>query len=80
MRAVGGAGGSRGECSVSAVEFAVWDKCERLAPSAQVCATLVDEYHLSSPQAARLLNHAGYYLRERARYAEAEPYTVGRWR
>ena len=33
----------------------------------------MDEYSLSFPEAARLLNQAGYYLRERARYAEAEP-------
>jgi len=55
------------------VEFAVWGKCERLVPSAQVCAVLVDEYRLSFPEAARLLNDAGVYLKERARYAEAEP-------
>ncbi|MGO9518966.1 MAG: tetratricopeptide repeat protein [Candidatus Korobacteraceae bacterium] len=54
-------------------EFAVWDKCERLTPSAQVCAGLVDEYHLSITEAAVLLNQAGYYLDDRARYAEAEP-------
>ena len=54
-------------------EFEVWDKCERLVPSAQVCAALVDEYSLSFTQAALLLNQAGYYLWERARYAEAEP-------
>ena len=55
------------------VEFAVWDKCERLVPSAQACAALVDEYQLSSTEAARLLNQTGYYLWQRARYAEAEP-------
>ena len=53
--------------------FADWDKCERLAPSAQISAALVGEYHLSSLEAARLLGDAGYYLRQRARYAEAEP-------
>src|SRR5271157_3633120 len=55
------------------IEFAVWDKCERLVPSAQVCAALVDEYRLSLPEAARLVNEAGVYLDGRARYAEAEP-------
>jgi hypothetical protein len=54
------------------VEFAVWDKCERLVPSAQVCAALVDEYGLSFPEAARLLNQTGCYLDEHARYAEVE--------
>src|ERR1019366_288372 len=55
------------------VEFEFWDKCERLVPSAQVCASLVDEYGLSSPEAAPILSRAGYYLKERARYTEAEP-------
>ncbi len=55
------------------VEFAVWNKCERLAPNAQMSAALVDEHRLSFPEAARLLNQAGHYLEERARYAEAEP-------
>jgi len=54
------------------VEFAVWDKCERLIPSAQTSAALVDEYHLSSREAAQLLNEAASYLHDRARYAEAE--------
>jgi tetratricopeptide (TPR) repeat protein len=53
-------------------EFENWDNCERLVPGAQICAALVDEYRVSSPEAARLLNQAGYYLQERARYAEAE--------
>ncbi|MGC2112663.1 MAG: tetratricopeptide repeat protein [Candidatus Korobacteraceae bacterium] len=55
------------------VEFSTWPKCERLTPSAQVCAGLVEEYDLSMPEAARLLNQAGVYLKERARYSEAEP-------
>ena len=58
---------------VPQVDFAVWEKCERLVPSAQLCAALVDKYGLSSPEAARLLNRQRYYLNERARYAEAEP-------
>jgi tetratricopeptide (TPR) repeat protein len=55
------------------IKFAVWDKCERLVPSAQLCAALVDNYGLSSPEASRLLSQAGYYLTERARHTEAEP-------
>jgi tetratricopeptide (TPR) repeat protein len=55
------------------VEFEVWGNCERLVPSAQVCSALVDEYSLSISEATRLLNETGYYLHERARYAEAEP-------
>ena len=55
------------------VEFAVWNKCERLVLNAQIGAALVDEHRLSFPEAARLLNEAGHYFEERARYAEAEP-------
>jgi len=55
------------------VEFAAWGKCERLTPSAQACAALVEEYRISSAEAARLFHRAGWYLRDRARYAEAEP-------
>ena len=35
--------------------------------------TLIDQWHMSFPEAARLLNQAGYYLREHAQYTEAEP-------
>lgn len=38
-----------------------------------VCMTLIDQWHMSFPEAARLLNQAGYYLYEHAQYAEAEP-------
>jgi tetratricopeptide (TPR) repeat protein len=55
------------------VEFAVWDKCERLTPSAQACAALVAEHRVTSREAARLLNEAATYFYHRARYAEAEP-------
>ncbi len=55
-------------------EFKNWGIYDRLLPHAQVCATLITEteYDLSSSAAARLLNQAGYYLRQRARYTEAE--------
>jgi tetratricopeptide (TPR) repeat protein len=53
-------------------EFANWGACDRLLAHAQVCAALIEEYNLSSHAAGRLLNQAGYYLKDRARYAEAE--------
>jgi tetratricopeptide (TPR) repeat protein len=55
------------------VEFGRWTNCERLVPSAQTCATLAEEQGLSSPELARLLSQAGYFLSERARNVEAEP-------
>ncbi len=54
------------------VEFSDWSACERLLPHAQACAALIVEYDLSSADAARLLNQTGFYLSERARFAEAE--------
>jgi len=55
------------------VELETWPRCERLVPSAQVCAALAEEYGIASTGAARLLSQAGYYLSQRARFAEAEP-------
>jgi hypothetical protein len=34
---------------------------------------LIHEHHLEFAEAARLLNRAGFYLGQRARYTEAEP-------
>jgi len=61
------------DAAFPSVEFEAWAKCERLVPSAQACASLAEECDLSSPELARLLNQAGYYLRQRARNVEAEP-------
>jgi tetratricopeptide (TPR) repeat protein len=55
------------------VAFESWSACERLLPHALTCATWIGQAPNSSPEAPRLLNHAGYYLDERARYEEAEP-------
>jgi len=55
------------------VEFETWPSCERLVPSAQACAGLIEDYGLVDPAGARLLNQAGCYLDDRARYSEAEP-------
>jgi tetratricopeptide (TPR) repeat protein len=49
-----------------------WPLCERLVPHALVARDWIESEDLRVPEAARLLNQAGYYLRLRARYAEAE--------
>ena len=54
-------------------EFPNWAQCERFVPQALACASLIEAYGLESEEAARLLNQAGYYLRERARFSDAEP-------
>jgi tetratricopeptide (TPR) repeat protein len=55
------------------VEFANWNRCELCIPHVLVCAQLIEQYHLSFPEAARLLHSAGHYLRDRGQYAQAEP-------
>jgi len=55
------------------VMYETWPECQRYLLHAQACADLVEQYQLASPEAARLLTHAGWYLRERALYAQAEP-------
>ncbi|HEY7124076.1 MAG TPA: FxSxx-COOH system tetratricopeptide repeat protein [Ktedonobacterales bacterium] len=57
----------------NSVEYATWDHCQQLLPHALMCASHIEEWHLAFPDAARLLNQAGYYLNRRARYAEALP-------
>ena len=54
-------------------DFAQWAVCERYVPHALVCAELVKRRDLKLVEAADLLNDAGQYLHERARYIEAEP-------
>jgi tetratricopeptide (TPR) repeat protein len=56
------------------VEFSTWALCERLLSQAHACAELIDQWRLEFPEGPRLLNKAGRYLYERARYAEAEPF------
>ena len=54
------------------VEYPTWLQCDRLLPHALVCATWIEQQQLTVPAATRLLIQAGIYLKERARYAEAE--------
>ena len=55
------------------VEFTTWPCCQRYLPHAQVCAAYIEQWNMAFPEAARLLNQAGTYLRERAQYKQAEP-------
>jgi tetratricopeptide (TPR) repeat protein len=55
------------------VEHQTRPQCDRLLPHALVCAKLIAQEQMNAPEAARLLNQTGYYLKERARYMEAEP-------
>ena len=54
------------------VEFQTWVRYEKLFSQIQVSHTLIKAWDLEFPEAARLLDQAGEYLRERARFGEAE--------
>jgi tetratricopeptide (TPR) repeat protein len=58
------------------VEHQTWPQCDRLLPHALLCAELIAQEQMTLPQAVRLLDRAGQYLDDRARYAEAEPLYV----
>lgn len=53
------------------VQFETWDVCERCLPHAKICATLIQQWHMTFPEASRLLHQAGSYLRKRAQYVQA---------
>jgi tetratricopeptide (TPR) repeat protein len=55
------------------IEFSTWPLCDRLLPQAHACAGLINQWGFGFPEAARLLNHAGFYLYERGRYTDAKP-------
>ena len=56
------------------VEFATWQRCQSLLPHAQVCAILIKQWNMMFPEAVRLLQQTGNYLRECAQYGQAEPF------
>jgi tetratricopeptide (TPR) repeat protein len=52
-------------------EYEDWPLCEQLLPQWRVCARLIQEDRLQTPQAVHLLYQLGRYLRARASYDEA---------
>jgi tetratricopeptide (TPR) repeat protein len=60
-------------CCPKVSDVTEWNACEQWLPHAQVCATWIEQEGMTLPEAARMLNEAGYYLGDRARYSEAEP-------
>ncbi len=54
------------------IELATWSRCQRIILHAQACAKLISQWDMTFPEAAFLLNQAGYYLGERAQYTQAE--------
>ncbi|MGB5055166.1 MAG: FxSxx-COOH system tetratricopeptide repeat protein, partial [Nitrospirales bacterium] len=55
------------------VEFKHWPQCDRLLLQAQHCAALIITNNIQLLEGAQLLNKTAIYLKERARYTEAEP-------
>ena len=55
------------------VEYSTWPRCQACLPHVLACAALIEQHTFTFPEAARLLNEAGEYLREHALYAQAEP-------
>jgi tetratricopeptide (TPR) repeat protein len=55
------------------VKVETWLQCERYLPHALACAACIDQWNITFPEAARLLNQAAYYLNEQARYEQAAP-------
>ncbi len=59
--------------SFPSVKVETWPRCRQLLPQAIMCMTLLDQWHMSFPETARLLNQAASYLHEHAQYTEAKP-------
>ncbi len=54
------------------VEYSTWPRCQACLPHALACAALIEQHTFAFPEAARLLNREGGYLREHALYAQAD--------
>ena len=59
------------------VEYNAWPKCERLLSQALTAAQLIEQYQIVGAETGRLLHETATYLRDRARYTEAEPLYSG---
>jgi tetratricopeptide (TPR) repeat protein len=55
------------------VEHGTWSQCERLLPHALLIAQHIETYRIVGEEAGCLLHETATYLRDRARYPEAEP-------
>lgn len=56
------------------VEFGNRPFCGRLVSQAFAAFTVIDHFDVATKNSARLLNQAGCFLNDQARYAEAEPF------
>ena len=65
-----------GAASPDAQEKRRWDASEQWLPHALVGTIWIEQEQMTNPEAILLLDDTGYYLHDRARYAEAEPLLV----
>jgi serine/threonine protein kinase/Tfp pilus assembly protein PilF len=52
-------------------QVASWPLCQRYMPNVRACLPLIESWHMTFPEAARLLDQAGLYLLEHAQYTQA---------
>jgi tetratricopeptide (TPR) repeat protein len=55
-------------------DYRNWPRCQQFLPHAQTCVVLIDHWHFAFSEAGGLCNQVGYYLQDRAQYAEAETF------
>jgi serine/threonine protein kinase/tetratricopeptide (TPR) repeat protein len=53
-------------------QVATWSQCQRCMPNVRTCLPLIETWHMTFPEAARLLDQAGLYLLEHAQYTQAK--------
>ncbi len=54
-------------------EYIAWIETERYLSQVPGCVAMIERYGLTFPEAAYLLNRAGYSWYQRAEYEQAEP-------
>lgn len=59
-------------CAFPKVELHTWERCQRVLPHVQICATYVEAYGLAFPEATRLFNEAASYLVAHGWYEQAK--------
>jgi TIR domain/NB-ARC domain len=55
------------------VDYQTWTRCERYIPHVLLCATYMDRWRMTFPEARALLYQAGLYFYQRGQYRETEP-------
>jgi tetratricopeptide (TPR) repeat protein len=55
-------------------DYRNWPRCQQFLPHAQTCAVLIDHWQFAFSEAGTLCNRVGYYLDDRAQYAEAQTF------